>query len=195
MSDEAIRNAIKKIGGSPRPFIQVGAVQSVDWAKRTCVVKLPNGLEFENVRLRAVANEKKEGVCLKPKKDSQVTIAEVDGRETQLEVIGYTEVDAIEVLMQDIELTIEDGKVKLKAKEIIINDGDNKGVPILDKVKANFDAIKKYLDIEKQAISAGIKAVGISTAASGTLGATAFDGAMASNSITFQNMENTKVKH
>jgi hypothetical protein len=145
MSDEAIRNAIKKIGGSPRPFIQVGAVQSVDWAKRTCVVKLPNGLEFENVRLRAVANEKKEGVCLKPKKDSQVTIAEVDGRETQLEVIGYTEVDAIEVLMQDIELTIEDGKVKLKAKEIIINDGDNKGVPILDKLVSRFNDLEKAL--------------------------------------------------
>lgn len=194
MSEE-IRNAIKKIVGEKSPTLEVGEVQSVDWDKRICTVKMPNGLEFEGVRLRAVADDKKEGLCIKPKKNSMVTVAMVDGREAQLEVIGYTEIEAIELVMQDVEFKIADGKVSIKAKEVSFNDGNNKGIPILDKIKQNFDAIKKYLDIEKQAISTGIKEVGAAMSASGVAGASAFDGAMASNTIQFEDMENTKVKH
>lgn len=192
---EEIRKAVKSLNGGQKIHTLVCEVVKVDWDKRTCHVKHSSGIQFYKARLRSVIDDKKDGLCLKPKKKSMVIVQVIEGQNTSATVISYSEVESIELIMQDIEFTIDSGKVKVKAKEVSFNDGNNKGIPILDKVKQNFDAIKKYLDIEKQAISAGIKAVGAAMSASGAAGSSAFDGAMASNKLNFEDMENTKVKH
>lgn len=193
MSDEAIRQALKKLSNyGNRPLVFTAEVKSVDWDKRTCVVITKNGLEFENVRLRAVADDAKEGVCLKPKKGSKVSVAELEGIESMLQVVGFTEVEAIEVIMQDVELTIQDGKVNLKAKEIIINDGDNKGVPIVEKVKGKLNDIENKVN----EILTTLNSVSVALAPSGSFPfAPIFSAIQSLQSTQLSEIENSKVKH
>jgi hypothetical protein len=183
-----IRKSVRKIVGKQELTTYLCKVESVDWDKRVCHVSHDSGIEFFKARLRSVLNNKKTGICLKPKKGSMVLVQVIEGVKQAAQVIGYEEIESVEIIIDNTKFVADkDG--------LVINDGNNKGVPILDKIKDNFDAIKKYLDIEKQAISAGIKAVGAALAANGAAGATAFDTAMASNTLTFTDMENKKVKH
>ena len=97
--------------------------------------------------------------------------------------------------LDGVTLEIKDNKVKVDADEIVFNGGNNKGVPNVDDIKRNLDAIKNYLTAMNTAVSTGLNGVGLGPAASGTAGAGAYQGAMAGQSIVFGNMEDTKVKH
>ena len=189
MADE-LRQAIRKLAGveDNLRWSLVCEVKSVDWDKRTCVVVHDGTNEYDQVRLRAVADEKKDGYCLKPTVGSMVVVEQVEGSEAEMYVAKYSELDEVELLIGDSKFNVVDGR-------FTFNDGKNGDVVILGKLNNNLDAIKQYLNTMKQAVSAGIKAVGISNAANGTTGAAAFDGAMASASLNFEDMGNDKVKH
>lgn len=75
------------------------------------------------------------------------------------------------------------------------NGGNNGGIPILQKIADNLNALKTYCTTQQAALDSAFTAIGVGSAASGPNGAAAYGAAMASNTITFENMENTKVKH
>ena len=85
----------------------------------TCCVDI-DGLVVSDVRLRAVVNGEESGILVTPKTDSYVTVADLSGgRLTQCVVIGYSEVEKIEVDADD---------------KIIFNGGQNKGLIQIEKL-------------------------------------------------------------
>jgi hypothetical protein len=78
---------------------------------------------------------------------------------------------------------------------IQFNGGGLGGLPILSKIVDNQNKILNYLTGTLQpAIANGLAAVGIGTAANGTTAQMAFNTAMAGQTISFEDMENTKIK-
>ncbi|OJV30446.1 MAG: hypothetical protein BGO32_08615 [Bacteroidetes bacterium 37-13] len=145
-----IKEALKQLIGEPDGTMLNAVVKAVDWSKRECTVTLPDGREIEEVRLRAVADGEDTGIAVKPKVDSQVLVGVIGN---ELCVLLFTEVDTVELKMQDVELTVEGGKVKLKAKEIELNGGNNKGlVKVLEAVN-KYNAIERDLNTVKTVFS------------------------------------------
>lgn len=169
---------------------RVGTAENVDANKGICDVKLGENLYLFNVRLKAVESDSKQGVTELPKEGAAVIAMMLEGVESQWAIVKCSEVQSWTVQ------TSSGSKIEVKDNEEVHLNGDkHKGLVILDEVKKNFDEVKKYCESLKTATSSAIKAVGESTAASGTAGQSAFDIAMSSSSINFSDMENKKVKH
>lgn len=179
-------------------MIAEGTVQGVDWPKRTCEVLLADGRVLPAVRLKAIANDADAGLCLKPKQGSTVLVANI-GDETEQCVLLCDEPDAVELKMQDIELTIAQGKVKLKAKQIeadadstVWNGGNNKGLAVVDKLAMRFNQLEAALTEIKAVFAAhthNVTAIGAPTAPpAAPLSYTV-------PSSTGSDFENTKIKH
>lgn len=134
---------------------------------QTCTVE-DEGLEIPGILL----GFDKSGVIIYPKVNSDVLVAFIDNTNTMGAVIMVEETDDMEIM----------GK----------NFG---GIPILQKILDNMNAIKNYLAVEKSAIAAGFGAIGAGSSANGASGQSAFNGAMAGQTINFSDMENKKVKH
>lgn len=188
-----IKNKIRGMNGQRTPLLLTGQVESVDG--ETCTVTVGD-LKLTDVRLRSVVNGEDSKLLITPKKDSYVTLIDLSGELRELEVIGYSEIETI-----DIET---DGDINIKCKgdtnldcdgTVTFNGGDHDGLVKLQELKDNLNSIKNYLSALKSAINTGLNGVGASTAASGAAGAAAFEGAMAGQTINFKNMENDKVKH
>lgn len=140
-----------------------------------------------------------------PKAGSWVLAAIIEGDQTEAVIIACSEIEKViwkcgantTYLFTDgtIEMKVGDRSIKITAAEILMNGGTNGGIPIVQKVNDNLEAIKTYLEDMASAISTGISAVGIGSAASGTVGAEAFDGAMELISLEYENIENPLVKH
>lgn len=188
-----IKRRIRGMYGQHTPLLLTGKVESVDG--ETCIVSVGD-LKLTDVRLRSVVNGEDSKLLITPKKDSYVTLIDLSGELREVEVIGYSQIDAI-----DIE-TDSDINIKCKGDTnldcdgtVTFNGGDHDGLVKLQELKDNLNSIKNYLSALKSAISTGLNGVGASTAASGAAGAAAFEGAMAGQTINFKNMENDKVKH
>lgn len=188
-----IKNKIRGMNGQRTPLLLTGQVESVDG--ETCTVTVGD-LKLTDVRLRSVVNGEDSKLLITPKKDSYVTLIDLSGELRELEVIGYSEIETI-----DIET---DGDINIKCKgdtnldcdgTVTFNGGDHDGLVKLQELKDNLNSIKNYLSALKSAINTGLNGVGASTAASGAAGAAAFEVAMAGQTINFKNMENDKVKH
>ncbi|HLP51239.1 MAG TPA: hypothetical protein VK154_10175 [Chitinophagales bacterium] len=134
--NEEIREAIKQLAKSPGtgavPFV-TARVKQVDWDKRLCKCEDEDGVEFFDVRLRAVADEEKKGFCLKPKVDSYVLLGPVNNFSSSRFVAMYTEIDALEIIADD-EVLIAD----VKEGKFTFNKGQNDGMvkvgPLKDKL-------------------------------------------------------------
>lgn len=147
MKEEQIRRGIRELVGENGGSLAVveGEVKAVDWDKRTCEVDLGDGRVLPAVRLKSVIDDSNSGLTLKPKIGSVVLVAAV-GEETEQVVVQYNEVDAVELHMQDVELTIEAGKVKVKADEWEFNGGNNGGLAVIDKIAARCNDFEKALN-------------------------------------------------
>lgn len=172
-----ILNGLQRLS-NPGQKVLDGSVTSVDASAFTCVVKLASGLLINDVQLKAL-KEAAKGVVIVPKVGSHVQMVQIGNNEYL--VIAVEEADKI---YMDAET------------EIIINGGENKGLVVLEKLQANLDALKDYIknDLES-AVKDGLQAVGVSTSANGPAAAASFQAAVASKQISFENMENEKVKH
>lgn len=78
----------------------------------TCDVEL-EGMKLTDVRLRAVVNGENSKILVTPKTDSYVLVADMSGDLSQLAVIGFSEVEKIEIDAND---------------KIIFNGGHNEGL-------------------------------------------------------------------
>lgn len=188
-----IKSRIRQMNGHKTPLLLTGKVESVDG--ETCTVSVGD-LKLTDVRLRSVVNGESSKLLITPKTGSFVTVIDLSSELRELEVIGYSEIEAI-----DIETG---GDINIKCKgdtnldcdgTVTLNGGDNKGLVKLQELNDNLNSIKNYISALKSAINTGLNGVGASTAASGAAGALAFEGAMAGQMINFKNMENDKVKH
>lgn len=85
-----------------------------------------------------------------------------------------------------VEANVPDGTIEW-------NEGKNGGMVLLKKCEANLESLKSYCEALKTAVASGLGAVGAGPAANGATGASAFNTAMASALINFEDMENTKI--
>lgn len=74
------------------------------------------------------------------------------------------------------------------------NGGTLGGLVILAKLVNNLNSLKSYCETLKSAISTGLNSVGEGGAASGTAAKASFESAMTAQNISFENMENEKIK-
>lgn len=182
-----IKEAIRQICGAGRGgngLFLVGEVQRVDG--ETCTVNVA-GLELDEVRLTAVNDGADGKLLLTPKEGSRVLLTDLSGGMLRdLAVIGYTEIEKIEGTI---------GQMAMEADSIELNGGDNGGLVNIESLKKNLDTLKKYVEAMKKATANGFTSVGASTAANGPAGRATFEGAMAAQTINFEDMEDTKITH
>lgn len=113
-----IKNKIRAMVGKNTPLLLTGKVKSVDG--ETCTVSIGD-LTLTDVRLRSVINGEDSKLLITPKTGSYVTLIDLSGELRETEVIGYSEIETI-----DIE-TESDIKINCSGN-IVINDGHNHGL-------------------------------------------------------------------
>ena len=121
-----IRNKIRAMIGQRTPLLLTGNVESVDGG--TCTVTVGD-LTLTDVRLRAVVNNKDSRILITPETGSYVTLIDLSGELREMEVIGYSEIEAIDIHGTDanpVKVTINgghnDGLVKIQKLTDGLND-------------------------------------------------------------------------
>lgn len=140
-----IKNKIRSMVGQNTPLLLTAKVESVDANNGTCVVSV-GSLRLTDVRLRSVINTNTSKLLITPAIDSYVTIIDLSGELRATEVIGYSEIEAI-----DIE-TSNDINIRCNGT-ITFNEGDNHGMAkvekVADKIKNLETEINKLKNIFK----------------------------------------------
>ena len=176
---QEIKELIRAIAGQDGMggLVFVGKVESVDGD--SCTVSV-GALDLTDVRLTAATDGEDGKMLLTPKEGSMVLVADLgQGTRRDLAVVGYTHIE----------------KIEATCSQITLNGGDLGGLVKIEKLKKNLENLKSYVETMKSAVSSGLTGVGASTQANGANGASVFDGAMATQSIDFEDMEDTKIKH
>ena len=113
-----IKNKIRAMVGKNTPLLLTGKVKSVDG--ETCTVSIGD-LTLTDVRLRSVINGEDSKLLITPATDSYVTIIDLSGDLRETEVIGYSEIETINIE------TESDIKINCSGN-IVIKDGHNHGL-------------------------------------------------------------------
>jgi len=103
----------------------------------TCDVEL-EGMKLTDVRLRAVVNGENSKILVTPKTESYVLVADLSGDLSQLAVIGFSEVEKIEIDAND---------------KIIFNGGNNDGLVKIKELTNKLNNIEKDINNMKTAIA------------------------------------------
>ncbi len=92
-------------------------VEEVDEKKRTCRVKINEGVSFEDVRLYGLTDDGLKGFCLIPKRDSMVLVSRIDNG-NELYVTMFSEVDKVLGTIGDkTEVAIDEESLLYKVEE------------------------------------------------------------------------------
>ena len=180
-------------------------VDTVDKDVRTVdCTPIDEGAPLLGVNLQA-NQESKFGVVVFPRVGSYIVVGFVAEGSAGV-VLMTDDIESIEVVVSDdsSRMVIDENGARIDVGDnisvevtkdgVVLNDGSLGGMVKLQELNSNLDQLKSYVETMKTAISTGLNAVGASTAASGAAGAAAFDLAMSAALISFQDMENKKVK-
>jgi hypothetical protein len=183
-----IASKIREIAGrGGSGAMAVFPAQVVRVVGEVCTVDL-DGLKLSDVRLRAVVNGAEDHLLIVPQTDSYVLVVDLSGGDfRQLAVIAYSEIDSVNIKIGDTTLDVN-------GEGVVFNGGALGGLVKIKELEDNLESLKSYCEALKSAVGTGLNGVGAGTAASGTLGKTAFDTAMAGKAISFGSMENEGVK-
>lgn len=201
-----IAEAIRKMAQGGRQTVSlICTVDAVDKDTRTVdCTPIDEGAPLLGVNLQA-NQESKFGVVVYPRVGSYVVVGFVADGSAGI-VLMTDDIESLEIVVSDktSRVVIDEEKVRIDVGEetaaeltpygIVLNGGGLRGLVKIAELEDNLNQLKSYVEALKSATSAGIKAVGVSTAANGPAGATVFDGAMSSATIDFKDMENEKVK-
>lgn len=140
----------------------------------TCDVLDMTDTEFKEVR--KIATLERKGINIKIKPQSYVLVGRLSGAgSNELAVLMYSEIEEIAI-----------------TGNVVINEGENGGVPIASEIMDNFNSIKKYLTAMNNAIATALPATG---APAGAAAASTYTATMSAQQLTFSSIENEKVKH
>lgn len=201
-----IANAIRLMAQGGKQVVNlICSVDAVDKDARTVdCTPLDESAPLLGVNLQANQGSQF-GVVVFPRIGSYIVVGFVADGSAGV-VLMTDDIESIEVVVSDdssrmiideygARIDVGDNtSVEVTKDGVVLNDGCLGGMVKLQELKSNLDQLKSYVETMKSAISTGLNAVGASTAASGAAGAAAFDGAMSAALISFQDMENKKVK-
>jgi hypothetical protein len=187
-----IAENIRNIAKPEMCSLHIAEVKAVD--ADTCTIDI-GGIEIEGVRLTSVVSDSQTKLTITPAAGSRVIVADIsNGRMTDFAVIQYAEIESMTFTIGNTAIAINADGVSVNADAITINNGDNGGIPIVQKIQSNFDKIKNYLDQLNMVIASSINAVGTSTSASGSVGASTFN-ANKPTLAQWDNMEDSLITH
>lgn len=173
-------DAIRKIVAPMiKPQIISGIVSSFSESDWTCEVEFNKRLKIEKVKIKSCLNDEKTGIFVEPKIGSVVLCCLIENRIENMSIINFSEIERIKWMSPKLELNGDEFGGILKIKE----------------ADENIKELKKYCEDLKKAVSNGLNAVGVGTAANGPGAKTAFDIEMDSKSITLKDMENKNITH
>ncbi len=171
-----IKENIRKIA-SPKGVVSIFTAQVKSVDGETCSIDL-DGLVLNDVRLRAVVNNENSKILVTPKVGSNVTVADMNGDKCGMAVIGYSEVDRIEIDCAD---------------KIVINGSDNKGLVKIDKLTEKLNAIEQDINMLKGIFSGWVPVTQDGGAALKAAAATWASGQLQMTQIS--DYEDTKITH
>ncbi|MBP1630874.1 MAG: hypothetical protein H6Q15_1767 [Bacteroidetes bacterium] len=166
--------------------VSVGRATNIDKNKRTCDVILNEDITIYDCRLNAISDAFKNHFLVTPKEKSYVTYQLIENQNTNAIIIGYSEIESIEIIIDDQKLAItKDG--------FIFNEGKNKGIIIADKLVSD---LEKYSQILSQLQTTLNAFMPTGTVADGSALATALKAVMSGyQSPTFSDIKNDKIQH
>ncbi|MDR3133225.1 MAG: hypothetical protein LBU42_04290 [Prevotellaceae bacterium] len=186
-TDEQVRAALAEFITKHISVCFVGVVSDISKAESdgTVTVKY-NDLDFE-VRLQAVTGKTDKGYIPIPAVGSEVFCASEGNSDNSFVMIACSEIEKA-------LLKIGSTSVEIISEKILINGGQLGGLVKLKELKDNLDSLKQYVEAIHSALPSAFNAIGASTAASGALGATSYQGSMAGKILQLKDMENDKIK-
>lgn len=181
-----IIDGIKKLGKGNNSFAKsiieakVVSVQN----DNLCVVEV-DGLEIENVQLRAIENGDNKGLIVVPKEQSFVLIGSIEGREDFV-VLHVAVAEKIICKIGGISFDILEDKIKL-------NGDTHGGVIVENKIVSELQKVNALLNALKQVCSVPIMEPGNGSPSAFQA---VLNGALSSlQTPTYQGITNDKVKH
>lgn len=201
-----IRELMRKISGTDKPLFTFRLMEVVSVSGDLCTAKIGE-FEIPDIRLASIEGGSKNGLLITPAVGSIVTVADLScGELRELTVIGYSEIDSIQIRKENTTIALDSKAVNIKVGSSMIQvqdgnirfnvkDKENGGLVKIDELRSSLVSLKTYCETMKKAISAGLNAVGTGEAASGSTGAGAFASAMSSVVIQIEDMENKKIIH
>ncbi len=179
-----IKRSICAMNGRHTPLLLTGKVESVDG--ETCTISVGE-LKLTKVRLRSVINGEKSQLLVTPKTGSYVTAVDISGELRQLEIIGWSEIEKIDIGTG--------GDIKINCNgTVVINDGDNHGMAKVEAVADKISAIEKDINNLKNKINGWTPVVYDGGAALKTA-ITSWATKQFQPITKYQDLENKKVKH
>ena len=136
MSEE-IKAALKKIVKSGDMAIGRGVVLAVDKDSATCQVQLvANNEVLNNVNIKPIICEgdlSQMGIILYPSVNAFVLVGNVNQVKADAAILSCTLIESIELQTPNNLLlqVSNDGTIKLNASNLIMNNGDNDGIPLV----------------------------------------------------------------
>ena len=134
-----IRNKIRAMSGQRTPLLLTGKVESVE--DETCTVSIGD-LKLTGVRLRSVVNGEASKLLVTPKQGSYVTLSDLSGELRETEVIGYSEIEAI-----DIE-TGSDININCNGT-VTFNGGQHEGIVIAEEIRKKLNNLESEINTLK----------------------------------------------
>lgn len=140
-----IRNKIRAMMGQKTPLLLTGKVESV--GDETCTI-IVGDLKLTDVRLRSVVNGESSKLLIKPAKDSYVTIIDLSGELRETEVIGYSQIEAI-----DIDTS---GDITVNCRgNIVINGGSNDGLVKINELTQKLNQLVRQFNAHTHTVPNG----------------------------------------
>jgi hypothetical protein len=165
-----IKDAIRKLNEPQTMQVQMAIVKKVNKNKCTCAVAFVNeDADLNNVRLRALSDDKTTGFLIYPKVGSKVLVGFIDNKNTAAFVCSFSEIENI---------VINDGELGglVKVKELMKQ---------MQLIQANFETLK----------AANIAAYSMLAGLDSSASLNAFNSATtAMQTVDTSNLENEKIK-
>ena len=140
-----IKNKIRAMVGKNTPLLLTGKVKSVDG--ETCTVSIGD-LTLTDVRLRSVINGEDSKLLITPADNSYVTIIDLSGDLRETEVIGYSQIKAI-----DIDTS---GDITVNCRgNIVINGGSNDGLVKINELTQKLNQLVQQFNAHTHTVPNG----------------------------------------
>lgn len=199
-----IRELMRAVSGTNKPTFSFRLMEVVSVDGDLCRAKMDD-FEIPDIRLASIEKGSENGILIVPKTGSVILVADIScGSLRELNAVGYSEIESIRIHKENTTVTLDEKAVEVKVGsstvhvedgKIQLNEGDNGGLVIIQKLQDSLQSLKSYCEALKSAVSAGINGVGAGAAANGATGAGVFDSQMAGKMVNIEKMENEKVKH
>jgi hypothetical protein len=173
-----IEELIRKVAGRLIHIINFEAeVLSYDEETDTCVVKTPEDVEIDGVKLKSIVSDESSKFVSYPTVGSYVTCSILNNMPDECYVTQYSQID----------------KVVLNCEQVIINGGQNGGLVNWPSAKAQLDLVAQFIEVFKNNLSIPVNEPGNGAPSAFQQ---ALNTALTSiQTANFNDLEDTIVKH